>query len=91
MHRVRRVTTTESPATAAAAIDSEMAQLERHVRMLEDAYQEERRQRELLEKKYARLKRRYIRLERAHAKIVLETHEVRLHLIACARATSITR
>jgi|UniRef100_K3WYK3 hypothetical protein len=52
---------------------------QRRVIALAAAYEEERRQRDQLEKKYARLKRRYIRLERAHAKMLLESHGVWLH------------
>ncbi|RLN54117.1 hypothetical protein BBJ28_00024892 [Nothophytophthora sp. Chile5] len=47
---------------------------ERHLRALEAAYERERQQRDLLEKKYARLKRRYVRLERTHARMLLESH-----------------
>ncbi|RLN45836.1 hypothetical protein BBJ28_00007623 [Nothophytophthora sp. Chile5] len=50
---------------------------ERHLRALEAAYERERQQRDLLEKKYARLKRRYVRLERTHARMLLESHGVR--------------
>ncbi|KAG2516724.1 hypothetical protein JM16_007587 [Phytophthora kernoviae] len=48
------------------------------MRALEAAFERERQQRDLLEKKYARLKRRYIRLERSHARLVMESHGPKL-------------
>lgn len=80
MHRLRRATTQESSSNSSSSplTSSEMRHLAQRVHVLEDAYQEERYQRDLLEKKYARLKRRYIRLERAHAKMLLDSHAVRL-------------
>ncbi|KAL3662576.1 hypothetical protein V7S43_012429 [Phytophthora oleae] len=47
---------------------------ERRLRAMETAFQRERQQRDLLEKKYARLKRRYVRLERAHSRLLMESH-----------------
>ncbi|TYZ67477.1 hypothetical protein PybrP1_009019 [[Pythium] brassicae (nom. inval.)] len=60
-----------------------MRHLEQHVQVLDAAYQEERRQRDLLEKKYARLKRRFLRLERAHARLIVTQEEVRVRMCVC--------
>lgn len=79
MYRLRRTTTQESSSNSSQQLtSSEMRHLTQRIHVLEEAYQEERHQRDLLEKKYARLKRRYIRLERVHAKMILESHAVRL-------------
>ncbi|OWY96739.1 hypothetical protein PHMEG_00032918 [Phytophthora megakarya] len=40
---------------------------------MEAAFQREKQQRDLLEKKYARLKRRYVRLERSHNRLLTES------------------
>ncbi|EGZ26350.1 hypothetical protein PHYSODRAFT_484474 [Phytophthora sojae] len=47
---------------------------ERRLRAMEAAFERERQQRDLLEKKYARLKRRYVRLERSHSRLLMESH-----------------
>ncbi|CEG37542.1 FOG: Predicted E3 ubiquitin ligase [Plasmopara halstedii] len=47
---------------------------ERRLRAMEAAFERERQQRDLLEKKYARLKRRYVRLERSHNRLLSESH-----------------
>ncbi|OWZ01557.1 hypothetical protein PHMEG_00027025, partial [Phytophthora megakarya] len=43
------------------------------LRAMEAAFQREKQQRDLLEKKYARLKRRYVRLERSHNRLLTES------------------
>ncbi|KAF4149756.1 Ring finger domain [Phytophthora infestans] len=48
---------------------------ERRLRAMEAAFARERQQRDLLEKKYARLKRRYVRLERSHNRLLMENNE----------------
>lgn len=68
---------TITPASPSGSSSSQMHHLEQQARVLEAAYLEERHQRDQLEKKYARLKRRFLRLERAHAKLLVATHEVR--------------
>ncbi|KAG7390542.1 hypothetical protein PHYPSEUDO_007482 [Phytophthora pseudosyringae] len=46
----------------------------RRLRAMEAAFERELQQRDLLEKKYARLKRRYVRLERSHNRLLMESH-----------------
>ncbi|GLD98595.1 hypothetical protein PINS_up007312 [Pythium insidiosum] len=53
----------------------QLARLEQRVRDVEEAYALERQQRDVLEKKYARLKRRYARLERVHAHVLQHAQE----------------
>ncbi|KAI9922896.1 hypothetical protein PsorP6_000168 [Peronosclerospora sorghi] len=50
---------------------------ERLLHAMEEAFEHERKQREMLEKKYARLKRRYVRLERTHSRLLMESHETK--------------
>ncbi|KAE9034301.1 hypothetical protein PR003_g1408 [Phytophthora rubi] len=50
------------------------SETERRLRAMEAAFERERQQRDLLEKKYARLKRRYVRLERSHNRLLMESH-----------------
>lgn len=91
MYRLRRTTTTQESNSSSnnnntnqqQLSSSEMRHLTQRIHVLEDAYQEERHQRDLLEKKYARLKRRYIRLERARAKLILDSHVVRSAMCIC--------
>ncbi|KAG2996535.1 hypothetical protein PC121_g16061 [Phytophthora cactorum] len=47
---------------------------ERRLRAMEAAFSRERQQRDVLEKKYARLKRRYVRLERSHNRLLMESN-----------------
>lgn len=63
-----------------------MHHLEQHVHVLEAACEEERGQRDLLQKKYTRLKRRFLLLERAHAKLIVTQAEVRKCIQACVWA-----
>ncbi|KAG6945869.1 hypothetical protein JG687_00017042 [Phytophthora cactorum] len=49
---------------------------ERRLRAMEAAFSRERQQRDVLEKKYARLKRRYVRLERSHNRLLMESNGV---------------
>ncbi|KAL4161949.1 hypothetical protein PRNP1_002497 [Phytophthora ramorum] len=55
-------------------MDSTESETEHRLRAMEAAFQRERQQRDLLEKKYARLKRRYVRLERSHSRLLMESH-----------------
>ncbi|KAF1313722.1 26s protease regulatory subunit 4, partial [Globisporangium splendens] len=77
MHRTRRAVTQSNSDSdgdgSNRALHADHVE-QRRVNALAAAYEEERRQRDQLEKKYARLKRRYIRLERAHAKMLMESH-----------------
>ena len=58
-------------------MDRNGSDTERRLHAIEDAFQRERQQRDLLEKKYARLKRRYVRLERSHSRLLMESTGVR--------------
>jgi hypothetical protein len=58
-------------------MDRSRSDTERRLRATEAAFQRERQQRDLLEKKYARLKRRYVRLEREHSRLLTSHRGVR--------------
>uniref|UniRef100_A0AAV1UM63 RING-type domain-containing protein n=1 Tax=Peronospora matthiolae TaxID=2874970 RepID=A0AAV1UM63_9STRA len=56
-------------------MDRNEVDTERRLRAMEIAFEHERQQHEVLEKKYARLKRRYVRLERSHSRLVMKSRE----------------
>ncbi|ETI36313.1 hypothetical protein F442_17400 [Phytophthora nicotianae P10297] len=56
------------------AMDRSRLDTERRLRAMEAAFARERQQRDLLEKKYARLKRRYVRLERSHNRLLMDSN-----------------
>lgn len=78
MYRSRRIATERTSDSGSNSSNTiHVNHVEQHrVNVLAAAYEEERRQRDQLEKKYARLKRRYIRLERAHTKMIMDSHGV---------------
>ncbi|CAI5720326.1 unnamed protein product [Hyaloperonospora brassicae] len=56
-------------------MDRNPVDTERRLRAMEIAFEHEREQHEVLEKKYARLKRRYVRLERSHSRLLVKARE----------------
>ncbi|CAI5742196.1 unnamed protein product [Peronospora destructor] len=55
-------------------MDRNGSDTEHRLHAIEDAFKRERQQRDLLEKKYARLKRHYVRLKRSHSRLLMESH-----------------
>ncbi|CAH0520828.1 unnamed protein product [Peronospora belbahrii] len=59
---------------------------EYRVRAIEAAFKRERKKRDVLEKKYARLKRRYVRIERSHSRLLMESHVKNTNSVETLRA-----